>query len=95
MSTRKLAFLDQLRPFAVDKASFGRIYVDFVDLLEASEWFVTTISALENQHLTQRQLAELLTEVEVKFVDHALFHLSSLSNDLKAALENFPDEDDE
>ena len=93
MSTRKLAFLAQLRPFAVDEVSYGRIYADFVDLIRASEWFVKTIDELEGRELTQSELEDFLIEVDIKFVDHEFFHLSSLRNDLKAALENFPDED--
>ena len=95
MSTRKLAFLAQLRPFAVDEAAYGRIYADFVDLLEASEWFVKTMDELEGRKLTLPELEDLLVEVDVKFVDHAFFHLTSLRHDLKAALENFPNEDEE
>lgn len=94
MSTRKMAFLAQLRPFAVDEVSYGRIHADFVDLLEASEWFVKTMDALEGHELTRSELEDLLVEIDVKFVDHAFFHLSSLRTDLKAALENFPDEDE-
>jgi len=95
MSTRKLAFLAQIRPFAVDEVSYGRIYADLVDLLEASEWFVKAIDGLESRDLTQSELEDFLIEVDVKFVDHAFFHLSSLRNDLKAALRNFPVEDEE
>jgi hypothetical protein len=94
VATDKLAFLEQLRPFAASGEAYGRMHADLQDLLEASEWLVGTISALGDRKLSVSELEDLLVEIDVNFVEHASYHLASLRGDLKAALENFPDEDD-
>lgn len=87
---RGLSLLNQLRPFVADEVTYGRIHSDLHDLLEASAWLLKTFAAHEGQSLSASELEDLLVDIDVKFVDHVSFHLTSLRNDLKATLENFP-----
>jgi hypothetical protein len=93
VASQKLVFLDQLKGFAASEEAYGRLRADFQDLLEASEWFSQTVRALAGRTLSVSELEDLLVEIDVKFVEHASFHLETLRGDLKAALENFPNED--
>ena len=90
---RGLALLKQLRPFVVDDAAYGRLYADLHDLLEASAWLLKTFADYEGRSLSSSELEDLLVDIDVKFVDHVSFHLKSLRKDLKATLENFPNEE--
>ena len=90
---RGLTLIEQLRPFVADEATYGRMYGDFHDLLEASAWLLETFAAHEGRELSASELEDLLVKIDVKFVEHASFHLRSLRKDLKAALERFPEEE--
>lgn len=90
---RGLALLEQLRPFVGDEAVYGRLYGDLHDLLEASAWLLKTFADYEGRSLSPSELEDLLVDIDVKFVEHVSFHLKSLRKDLRATLENFPDED--
>jgi hypothetical protein len=95
MGREKLTFLEQLRPFAGNEEVFGRFRADLQDLLEASEWLLGTVRSLESRELSVSELEDLLVEIDVNFVEHASFHISSFRGDLKSMLENFPDDNDE
>lgn len=94
MTGDTLAFLTQLRQFAPSEEVYGRLRVDLQDLLEASKWLVEAVKAIEGRELSRSELEDLLVEIDVNFVEHASYHLASLRGDLKATLENFPNDDD-
>jgi hypothetical protein len=84
--------LEQLRPFVTDEATYGRIYADLNDLLEASAWLLKTFANNEGRSLSTSELEELLIHVDIHFIDHVLFHLKTLRHDLKSTLKNFPND---
>lgn len=90
-----LVFVEQLREYAVDDAAYGRLCADFGDLLEACTWMLKTAADVEGRVLTRSELEDLLVDIDVNFVEHALYHLTSLRKDLKETLDNFPGEDEE
>jgi hypothetical protein len=92
--TSRLSFVKQLRPLVADEETYGRIYGDLHDLLEASVWLLKTVAENDGKTLSRTEMEDLLVDIDVHFVEHALFHLTSLSKDLKATLENFPGEGD-
>ncbi|NRF69155.1 hypothetical protein HLB44_19350 [Aquincola sp. S2] len=87
-----LAFIEQLRPFAKDEASYGRVYADLRDLLEASSWLLATAAGCEGRSLQPDEIETLLIEIDVKFVQHVSFHIKSLSRELESMLKRFPDD---
>lgn len=91
----QLLFLEQLRPFVIDEDAHGRIYADLHDLLEAGAWLRQTVAETSGKTLSPSELEDLLVDIDVHFVEHSLFHLSSLRQDIKATLENFPNSDEE
>ncbi|MFT7722455.1 MAG: hypothetical protein QM788_06455 [Roseateles sp.] len=84
------SLLEQLRPFAPDEEAYGRICADLQDLVGASAWLLQTIAKNKGRTLSPSELEDLLVDIDVHFVEHSSFHLSSFSRDIKAMLENFP-----
>lgn len=91
----QLSFVEQLRPFGVDEDAHGRIYADLHDLLGAGAWLVQTLAETSGRTLSPSELEDLLVDIDVHFVEHSLFHLSSLRQQIKATLQSFPNSDDD
>ena len=91
-TARQLAVLQQLRPFLQDDAAYGRLYGDLHDLLEMSAWLIKKFADIEGRSLSTSELESLLIDIDINFIQHASYHLSSLSKDLTVTLRQFPDE---
>jgi hypothetical protein len=88
----RIKVVEQLRPFFSNEAGYGRMHANLHDLVEASEWFLATMDRTRAETLTAEQVEDFLIELEVHFVDHAMFHLRSLKKDIAAVLATFPDD---
>ena len=91
-ASKKLSIVEQLKPFLNNSEIYGRLYADIHDLLEACEWFMAEIKKTESKTLSSDEIENLLIEIDVRFIEHAMFHLSSLRKDLNTILKKFPNE---
>jgi hypothetical protein len=87
------SFVKQLREYAPDAVTYGRLSADFTDLLRASEWLLSVAKQSSGRHLEPSELESLLIDIDVKFVQHVSFHLKSLRKDVAAVLKRFPGND--
>src|SRR5689334_7835424 len=87
----RIKFLDQLQPFFPDQATYSRAHTDVYDLVEASEWFLAMLARTQSETMGAEQVENFLIELEVHYVDHALYHLRSLKKAITASLATFPD----
>ena len=82
-----MKIIQQLRPYVPDDDTYGRMSADLNDLVEASEWLLTTINKNYNE-LTWQSIEDFLIDLEVKYIKHVEFHSKSLRKDLNVVLEN-------
>ena len=92
---QQIALIEQLKPYAPDEATYGRMYADLHDLLEASAWLLDTFSRHQGETLSESQIETLLVNIDVKFAEHAAYHLRTLRPDIEATLARFPQSDTE
>ena len=85
--------LEQLKSYASSDESYGRIRADFLDLIEACQWFLSVMEQNEERTLSESELEDVLIDIDVKFIQHVAFHLKSLRKDLPDILKQFPNED--
>ena len=57
-NANQLALIQQLRPYTPDEATFGRIYADLHDLLEASAWLLNTFSRYQGKTLSASEIEQ-------------------------------------
>ena len=84
--------VEQIRPFLNDDESYGRLLADVHDLMEICAWFLNVTSSDANKLLNRDELETLLMELDIRLVDHGLFHLSSLKKQINSALEKLADD---
>lgn len=82
----KLRFLEQLKPVLADAATYGRMYADLHDLLEAGQWLITELDRLQERSLTRDEIETFLIDLDIAYIQHASFHLKSLRKDVRATL---------
>jgi hypothetical protein len=70
----------------------GQLSVDLQDLVEASRWLLTKLGSIRSEPYTDDELEGVLVDLEVRFLDHASYHIKSLRKTLAAVLATFPDE---
>jgi hypothetical protein len=87
------SLLEQLKSFAPDAETAGKLHADFLDLIEACEWFLSAVKEKSGGPLTADELANFLIEMDVAFVGHTLWHLNSFREYLDSILANFPSEE--
>jgi hypothetical protein len=92
---QQLALIEQLKPYAPDETTYGRMYADLHDLLEASAWLLDTFARHQGESLSASQMEALLIDIDVKFAEHASYHLRTLRRDIEATLARFPQSDAE
>lgn len=92
----RLVFIDNLRSFLPSDDAVGRIRVDINDLVEAGDWLKSLVLKTKSDELYNWQnIEKLIVDIQVNYIAHVKFHLSSLERDLAEALLNFPDDDDD
>ena len=84
--TDRLKIVEQLRPFVANDDSYGRVYADLHDLIEASEWLLGEMDKKRDELLTAEQIEVFLIDLDVHYVQHVAFHLKSLRKDLDVML---------
>ncbi len=84
------SFVQQLKEYAPDADTYGRLSADVHDLLQASEWLLSVTKQSSGKRLEPSELESLLIDIDVKFVQHVSFHLKSLRKDIAAVLKRFP-----
>ena len=82
---RQLALIQQLRQYTPDETTYGRIYADLHDLLEASAWLLETFSRHQAKTLRASEIETLLVDIDVKFAVHVTMPMDTASTDEKAA----------
>lgn len=92
---RQLALIQQLRQYTPDETTYGRIYADLHDLLEASAWLLETFSRHQGKTLSASEIETLLVDIDVKFAVHVSYHLQTLRRDIEATLARFSPSDAE
>jgi hypothetical protein len=86
------SLLEQIKPYVTDAATYGRLRVDFQDLAEACEWFLSIIKDNEGKVLKSSEIEDILVDIDIHFVQHVSFHLKSFRKNLNRTLNNFPEE---
>jgi hypothetical protein len=86
------ALLDALDGHIPDEDTRGRLSVDLQDLVEASRWLLSTLQGVGSRAHTDDELESLLIDLEVRYLDHATYHIKSLRAALTAVLRTFPDD---
>ena len=84
--TGRLKFVEQLRPFVADEDAYGRVYADLHDLMVASEWLLAEIDQKRDEPLTAEKIEDFLIDLDVRYIQHVTFHLTSLRKDLDMIL---------
>jgi len=78
--------LNRLRSQSADRALIGRVGADLTDILQISEWIAARINSLHNEALEDEDLETVLIELEVRLLDHMMFHVKSMKRDMPALL---------
>jgi hypothetical protein len=86
------ALLDALDRHIPDEDTRGRLSTDLHDLVEASRWLLSTLEGVGSRTHTDDELEDLLMDLEVRYLDHATYHMKSLRRALTAVLGSFPDD---
>jgi hypothetical protein len=76
----------QVEAFVQDKRLCGRLYADLTDLLEACNWFVSTVQGIDKE-LSRDELESLLIKIDVNVLQHLGYHLESLKQDMPVMLD--------
>ena len=82
----RMKIIEPLRPIIADDEMYGRIYSDLHDLIEASEWLLTHFRQAPDKLSTVESFEEFLIDLDVYFIQHVTYHLSSLRPDVEALL---------
>jgi hypothetical protein len=82
----RLKFLEQLKPVLADSATYGRMYADLHDLLQAGQWLTAELDRLQGRSLTSDEIETFLIDLDIAYIQHASFHLKSLHADVNATL---------
>lgn len=85
--------LRQLKPYVDNEEAYGCLHADFADLIEVFQWLEGQLQALDARILSADELETFLIEIDVRFVDHAGFHIRSLKKEINRMLKKFPNED--
>ena len=91
MQERTNRLAEQVRPFLGSDEAYSRLRADVHDLAEICEWFLKVACENSARTLSRDELESLLIELDVRFVDHGLFHLQSLKTAINGALEKLAD----
>jgi len=84
MNTDKIdELVDMLRPYADDDAALNRIHADCADLLGICRWYLEKMDKIEPKTLTEDDIMGLITDIDVAFISHALFHFRSLRKEFR------------
>lgn len=86
----RLAFLDQLMPYAPNEAAYGSFHADIHDWIEICEWFLAEMEARKSEHLTEDEMVTFLIDMEIQ-IEHAMWHFKSLRKQIRRILANLPD----
>lgn len=71
-----------------DDILLGRFKADICDMMEMNCWLIEKIRELKQTTVTVENIEDFLIDLEIKYVDHAFYHLSSMKKDIADLLEN-------
>ena len=84
----KLQGFDNVRLFVSEASTFDRMHTDLADLLEASGWLIDKMEEIRESCLDIEQIEDLLISIQIKYVEHTLYHLATFRADLDSTLTN-------
>ena len=82
----KLAIVDRLQPYLSDDSMRGRMHADLHDLIEAGEWLVAELDRLGSAPLNSEEVETFFVNLDVHYVQHVTWHLTSLREDIASVL---------
>ena len=86
--------LKDIESYIVDPNLYGRMRVDLNDIIEASEWLLSTMSNQSKLPLTADVAEDFLIELDINYVQHVTFHLNTLRMDIASVLEHISNLDE-